>query len=147
MSVCQASAKPSWKKNIQQLSPARGSNIQSLSQMINDICQLTKRMASAIWGHGPAVHSTPVEPAKSILRWEKAFLFASLLEIAWKQAAFLLLWGQLLARRWHLAWKVPVRARDDLSCLWDPISQGLAGYLAGGHTLELYLCWDVCSLL
>lgn len=36
------------EENIQQLSPARGPNIQSLSQMINDICQLTKKMASPV---------------------------------------------------------------------------------------------------
>ena len=80
ISVCQVSAKPSWKKNIQQISPARGPNLQSLSQMINDICQLTKQMASTIWGHGPAVQSTPVEPAESTLRWEKASLCKSPLE-------------------------------------------------------------------
>lgn len=68
------------KNNIQQLSPARGPNIQSLSQMINDICQLTKQMASTTWGHGPAVHSPPAEPAESTLRWEKASLCKSPLE-------------------------------------------------------------------
>lgn len=73
---------------MQQLSPARGPNSQSLSQIINDICQLTKQMASTIWGRGPAVHSTPVEPAKSTLRWEKASLCTSPPERTGKQAAF-----------------------------------------------------------
>lgn len=148
ISVCQVAAKPSWKKNIQQLSPARGPNIQSLSPMINDICQLTKQIASTIWGHGPVVHSAPVKPAKSTLRWEKASLCVSPLERGPRNKQPLCCSeGSSSLGAETLVENICLGKRR----LHGPGARlagtGLEPCFAGGHALCLCFCWDPCPFL